>query len=87
MKKYEVKNKSSSNNPLIVNYHDVFEYLACRLSYDEMIKQIKTHSRQYAKRQLTWFRRDKRVTWFDLDKNSNKQILSYILNNFIKPQP
>ncbi len=46
-----------------VGYLEVFDYLAGKTTREEMIEQIKRNSRRYAKRQLTWFRKEKRVQW------------------------
>ena len=60
---------SSNLNALrTVGYQEVFSFLNGELAFDQMIELIKTHSRRYAKRQLTWFRRDPRVPWLDLDR-------------------
>ena len=48
-----------------VGYKEIFDYLDSKVSLDEAINQIKTHTRQYAKRQLTWFKKDEEVKWFD----------------------
>lgn len=48
-----------------VGYSELFEYLDKKISLDEAVEQIKKNTRQYAKRQMTWFRKDKEVTWFD----------------------
>ena len=47
-----------------VGYKEVCSYLKGIYTYDEMIARIKQHSRNFAKRQLTWFRKDKRIQWF-----------------------
>ncbi|MCF8366796.1 MAG: tRNA (adenosine(37)-N6)-dimethylallyltransferase MiaA [Bacteroidales bacterium] len=47
-----------------VGYKEIFEYLAGEVSLTEAIENIKTNTRRYAKRQLTWFRRDKEIRWF-----------------------
>lgn len=47
-----------------VGYKELFDYLDNKLSVDEAIEQIKTNTRHYAKRQLTWFRRDKEIKWY-----------------------
>jgi len=47
-----------------VGYTEMFEYLDGKLSLEQAVEAIKTHTRQYAKRQLTWFRRDKDIHWF-----------------------
>jgi tRNA dimethylallyltransferase len=46
-----------------VGYTEVFEYLDGKISMDEAVSQIVTHTWQYAKRQLTWFRRDRETEW------------------------
>lgn len=47
-----------------VGYTEMFEYLDGKRSLEQAVEAIKTHTRQYAKRQLTWFRRDKEIHWF-----------------------
>ena len=47
-----------------VGYSEVFEYLNGKLSLSEAVRNIKTNTRRYAKRQLTWFRKDKEIKWF-----------------------
>ncbi len=47
-----------------VGYREFFDYFEGRTSYDEAVEAIKRNSRRYAKRQLTWFRRDAEVRWF-----------------------
>jgi tRNA dimethylallyltransferase len=39
-----------------------------KLSLDEMLLLFKQNSRRYAKRQLTWFRRDERIRWFPMEE-------------------
>jgi tRNA dimethylallyltransferase len=48
-----------------VGYKEVFDYLDGKLSWNEAVEQIIVHTRQYAKRQLTWFRKDKDIRWFE----------------------
>ena len=53
-----------------IGYKEVVEYLDNNITYEEMIDKIKQESRHYAKRQLTWFRKDKSFTWLNtLDGN------------------
>lgn len=47
-----------------VGYAELFEYLEGKKSLEQAVSEIKTHTRQYAKRQMTWFRKDKEITWF-----------------------
>ena len=54
-----------------VGYREVFDHFDGKCSLEESIELIKRNSRRYAKRQMTWFRRDERVGWFspkDIDK-------------------
>ena len=53
-----------------VGYKEIFEYLDGNTSLDEAINNIKTNTRRYAKRQLTWFRKDPAVQWTDPDRIS-----------------
>lgn len=48
-----------------VGYSEVFEYIDGKTSLDKAIEEIKTNTRQYAKRQMTWFRKDKEIQWIN----------------------
>jgi tRNA dimethylallyltransferase len=48
-----------------VGYQEIFDYLDGKLTLDAAVEAIKIHTRQYAKRQLTWFRKDPEIQWFD----------------------
>ncbi len=50
-----------------IGYQEVLDYLDGRCTLDEAREHIKLRSRRYAKRQLTWFRRDPRIVWIDCD--------------------
>ncbi len=56
-----------------VGYQEVYDYFNGNLTVSEMGERIKINSRRYAKRQLTWFRRDRRVLWIELDQLSPEQ--------------
>jgi tRNA dimethylallyltransferase len=51
-----------------VGYKELFDYLDGACSLDEAIANIKTNTRHYAKRQLTWFRKDPSIQWTDPDQ-------------------
>ena len=51
-----------------VGYQEAFLYLDGKLSISEMAALIKQKTRNYAKRQMTWFRKDERIDWVDLGK-------------------
>lgn len=50
-----------------VGYQELFEYFDNKLSLAQTVEQIKIHTRQYAKRQMTWFKRDEGIQWFAPD--------------------
>ena len=52
-----------------LGYKEVVEYLQNEITKDEMIEKIKQERRRYAKRQLTWFRKNKQTIWIDGLKN------------------
>ena len=49
-----------------IGYKEIYDYFEDRVSLEEAVSQLKTNSRRYAKRQLTWFRNKMDVTWFDV---------------------
>ena len=67
-----------SNALQTVGYKEFFDYFEGNYSYTEAVDKIKQNSRNYAKRQLTWFKRDKEYTWFDINTNRNA-ILPFIM--------
>lgn len=50
-----------------LGYKEVVEYLNHQITYEEMVEKIKQESRRYAKRQLTWFRRETCINWCSLE--------------------
>ncbi len=50
-----------------VGYTEVFDYLAGKIGKAEMVDRIKQNSRRYAKRQMTWFRKEKRILWIHVE--------------------
>jgi tRNA dimethylallyltransferase len=48
-----------------VGYHELFDYLEGKTNLEKAIELIKQHTRQYAKRQMTWFKKDEEIKWFD----------------------
>ena len=47
-----------------VGYAEIFEYLDTNISLETATKKIKTNTRQYAKRQMTWFKKESEMSWF-----------------------
>ncbi len=54
-----------------VGYKEAFMFLEKEITHTEMVSVIKQKTRNYAKRQFTWFRKDNRINWLDIDEFSN----------------
>lgn len=68
-----------------IGYKEILEALDGVVSMDKAIENIKQFSRNYAKRQLTWFRKDPRVIWIDKDDfNNDEEVAEYIIKDFKK---
>lgn len=65
-----------------LGYKEIFDYLEGRLTLEEAIYIIKRETRHFAKRQLTWFRRERDVVWFD--KSAYQYEDARILDDMIK---
>ena len=59
-----------------IGYKELFRYFDGDIPLDEAIRQIQSNSREYARKQLTWFKKDKDVTWFHPDQTDD--IIHYI---------
>jgi tRNA dimethylallyltransferase len=59
-----------------VGYTELFDFLEGKCSLEEAVEKIKQHTRNYAKRQITWFKKDKEFVWVDVGTNSLEQILA-----------
>ena len=66
-----------------LGYKEVVEYLENKCTKEEMIEKIKMETRRYAKRQLTWFRKNKQTIWLDglKDKQDNIKIILEEIKN------
>lgn len=58
------------NSLQTVGYREMFDYFDGKTTREEAVELIKRNSRRYAKRQMTWFRRDDEIAWFDPSKLS-----------------
>jgi tRNA dimethylallyltransferase len=61
-----------------IGYKEVAEHLHGKYTYDELVNILKQNTRNFAKRQLTWFRRFKNVNWFDVEKLKLGDIIDLI---------
>jgi len=61
-----------------VGYKELFEYLDKKTSLGKAVELIKQHSRNFAKRQLTWFKKDPDITWFE--PGDTQKVADFIKN-------
>ena len=64
-----------------IGYKEVLDYLDGAISLDEASELIKQRSRHYAKRQISWLKRDGRVRWLDYDRLSQDEALELVLSD------
>lgn len=67
-----------------VGYKEVFDYLEGLVSRDEMIRLIKQNTRRFAKRQMTWFRADKRIHWIKMTETKSLEKAATEIENIYK---
>ena len=65
-----------------IGYKELFSYFDGKVSLEEAIEDIKRESRRYAKRQMTWFRKEKDYLIYNLSEISEKEIIEDILRNY-----
>lgn len=65
-----------------VGYQELFDYLEGKASLSEAVEKIKQNTRNFAKRQLTWFHKDKEIKWFN--KDATESIYGYLLKTILK---
>ena len=64
-----------------IGYKEILQYLEGDITLEDAIYLIKKGSRNYAKRQLTWFRKDKRTIWINKDEfKSDNEVLDFMIN-------
>ncbi len=69
-------NKRNTNALNTVGYKELFDYLDGRWPLDEAVERIKGNTRRYARKQLTWYKRDEDMHWFHPD--NIQEILNYL---------
>ncbi len=64
-----------------LGYREIITYLKGKYDYSTMVEEIKKNTRRFAKKQLTWFRKDSRITWIDMYECSDTQeVIDMILD-------
>jgi tRNA dimethylallyltransferase len=61
-----------------IGYKEFVDYLEGRLTFEEAVEKVKQGSRRYAKRQLSWWRRESRIHWFDVKQTTEAERLRKI---------
>lgn len=64
-----------------VGYKEMFDYLDGLITKDEAIREIQSNTRRYMRKQLTWFKKDNGIKWFNAE--DIEEILNYIDKNLI----
>ena len=70
---YSLKGINALNT---VGYKELFDYFDGNINKDEAIRQIQSNSRRYMRQQLTWFKKDDCIRWFNPE--NSKEIINYI---------
>ena len=65
-----------------IGYRQGIDYLEKGLSYDQFLEEFKKATRHYAKRQITWFKKEPLFHWLDLDLHDPETILDIIMSDF-----
>jgi tRNA dimethylallyltransferase len=63
-----------------VGYKEMFAYIDGTWTLDEAVERIKGNTRRYARKQLTWYKKDEQIRWFH--PNEKDQIISYISQDY-----
>jgi tRNA dimethylallyltransferase len=61
-----------------IGYKEVAEHLHGKYTYDELVNILKQNTRNFAKRQMTWFRKFKSANWFDVEKLNIGDIIALV---------
>jgi len=67
-----------------IGYKELFDYLNGTKTLDSAIDYLKQASRNYAKRQITWFKKDENITWYHVDEKKYEEILKLTVNSIVK---
>lgn len=66
-----------------IGYKELIPYFENKATLDECLDKIKLETRHYAKRQLTWFRRDERINWYEIDEFVNSEKFLEKVKNYV----
>jgi tRNA dimethylallyltransferase len=75
---YPLKHLNALNT---VGFKEIFAYFDGNMTMEEAREKIKTNTRRFAKRQMTWFKKDKDICWFDASQtDTDDRVMNYLLN-------
>lgn len=74
------KNLNSLNT---VGYKEIIQHFEGEISLERAIELIKRNTRHYAKRQMTWFRKDKRIHWFEVNEFSDLDKIAIFISKLL----
>lgn len=69
-----------------IGYKEIVDYLNEKITFQQAVELIKQNTRRFAKRQLTWFRRDKRIRWKNVDEYQSLEEIANEIADEIKGQ-
>jgi tRNA dimethylallyltransferase len=80
----EAKKLAKKYNPDLpsmssIGYQEIIQYLDNKITLEQTKKLIKTHTNQYARRQMIWFKRDKRIKWIKNYSQAEKLTRNFLL--------
>lgn len=67
-----------------IGYKELFEYFEGKVSFDQAVEAVKQDSRNYAKRQMTWFKKVPDVRWYDIAETNYEEIMKNAINTIVK---
>ena len=71
-----LSNNLSQTSVKAIGYKELIPYFNCEKTLEECVENLKRETRRYAKRQITWFKRDKEINWLYVDELSADDLLS-----------
>jgi len=74
---------SDLNSLQTTGYQEAIDFLQGKIKFDDMVSLIKRNTRRYAKRQMTWFRKDNRITWVEADEKNPREIAEEIQKRLV----
>ena len=68
-----------------IGHKEFFEYFKGNMEFGDAVERLKMQTRRYAKRQLTWFRKNENINWIYMDSEENPLVLAHnLLEKFLK---